>query len=192
MTSLPLSENSCASAVAWSNAPLKRGAYLNLEDGDGKALVSYALTRDITNSAVLISAPFVKQGKEYRFSISDSINGGEYVGNGLYCNSNVIGRGNEVLFCVEEDVAQVDDEGKVKQHTFGSAMGGFGFPPFGKFPPEGMEGMPPPPPGGSSKDGMFPPPGMKPGDGGFPGMPPSRDIKDSYSEENLPNYDTHR
>ena len=180
MTSLPLNINSCANVLVWSGVPLKKGSFLNVENEDGMALVSYSLTRDISRGVVLVSSPLITKGKKYCFSISDSISGGEQVGNGLFYNSRVENRFCDASFEFDEGVLLVNGEGGVKRIFAGEKMHGNGFPP------------PPPQDVNDSKNMKGEPSGVMHGNGGDfsrmpPPPPPARDIKDIYSENNLPN-----
>ena len=167
--SLPLNGNSSAGTAVWSGVSLKRGSFLNIEDSKGNALISYSLTRDMPKGTVLVSAPFIKPGEKLSFSLSDSISSGETAGNGLVYNGEVHERISGALFVHENGISILGMEGGVKHIAPGKGMEGFGFPP----PPH-----PGPAPDGK---GMLPPPGR------MPPPPAARDIKDFYSEDNLPN-----
>jgi hypothetical protein len=107
-------------------------------------------------------------GTDYTLSVSSAIEGGHYAGYGLHYGNAAVDRSDVVKVSLDEFVSIVDSEGRASYMKPGVSMSGFGFPP--------------------------PPPGMMPGgkgapDGGFPPPPPARDIKDGYSESNLPNHD---
>ena len=168
LSSLPLNAATDVPAICWSGVPLKKGNFLNVEAVDGKSLISYSLTRDMPGGTVLVAGSGMELGTDYILSVSSAIEGGKYTGYGLHYGNAAVDRSEVVKVSLDEFVSIVDSEGKVSYMKPGVSMSGFGFPP--------------------------PPPGMMPGgkgapDGGFPPPPPARDIKDAYSESNLPNHD---
>ena len=197
---LPMGENSCVPAIAWSGARFDKDLYLSIVGDDGVALYSYRLQRVVDNAACLVVSPLLDKGGLYSFVLSGSIDGGKLVGNGLYAGVRPADVLSSVSFKPEGLVSVVDMDGNVMK----GMRVGMPFSPRGPFPPDsvmknGAKGFPP---GGHSFDGQgFPPSGFPPFDaaempegfgfpteGSFLPPPPVRKVKSEYSEGNLPGY----
>ncbi len=160
---MPRNRATTARSAVMSGMELKRDKYINLCDEKGKAIISYRLPRNINRGGVIISSPALSDGKSYKFAISDTIEGGDHCGNGVYRDGNISA---EKMFDVTPAsiVTRVDREGNIEHLEMDTT----------EFKP-GM--MPPPPPHGQDAPGMMPPP--PPHGQGAPGMmPPHTDIKD--------------
>ena len=177
---MPRNKFTTARSIAVGGIELVRDRYISLCDEKGKAIISYKLPRTIGRAGVVMSSPALADGGNYRLMLSDTIDGGNHIGNGIYRNNKVCGevKGNITIASI---VTMMDAEGKTEALQADSTEYEPGMMP----PPPGMRapGMMPPPPHGKGGPGMPPPgmggPGMMPppphGKGG-PGMPPPFDF----------------
>ena len=206
---MPLSDRTSVPVFAWSGFNLEKGKFLSLLDDEGRVLYSYKVQRSMHDAASVVASSLLHEDGIYSFVISDSLESGELVCNGVYTGGHPNGEVSSVRFEPEGLVNVVDRNGNVTLLELGKNIGGMPPPPpHGMFPGDsaamGGHGFPPPPPhgmfpGDSAAMGGhgFPPPpphGMFPGDGatmggnGFP-PPPMRRIKSEFGEGNLPNND---
>ena len=206
---MPLSDRTSVPVFAWSGFNLEKGKFLSLLDDEGRVLYSYKVQRSMHDAASVVASSLLHEDGIYSFVISDSLESGELVCNGVYTGGHPNGEVSSVCFEPEGLVNVVDRNGNVTLLEPGKNVGGMPPPPpHGMFPGDsaamGGHGFPPPPPhgmfpGDSAAMGGhgFPPPpphGMFPGDGatmggnGFP-PPPMRRIKSEFGEGNLPNND---
>ena len=206
---MPLSDRTSVPAFAWSGFNLDKGRFLSLVDDEGRVLYSYKVQRSMPNAACVVASSLLHEDGIYSFVISDSLESGELVCNGVYKGGHPNVEVSSVRFEPEGLVNFVDRNGNVTLLDPGKNIGGMPPPPpHGMFPGDsavmGGHGFPPPPPhgmfpGDSAVMGGhgFPPPpphGMLPGDSaamgghGFP-PPPMRRIKSEFGEGNLPNND---
>ena len=206
---MPLSDRTSVPVFAWSGFNLEKGKFLSLLDDEGRVLYSYKVQRSMHDAASVVASSLLHEDGIYSFVISDSLESGELVCNGVYTGGHPNGEVSSVRFEPEGLVNVVDRNGNVTLLEPGKNIGGMPPPPpHGMFPGDsaamGGHGFPPPPPhgmfpGDSAAMGGhgFPPPpphGMFPGDGatmggnGFP-PPPMRRIKSEFGEGNLPNND---
>lgn len=179
---------------SWGGVDAEKGKYFNLADGDGNVLLSYRLPRSLNDAGFLACSPYMRRGKNYSVFFSDTVQGGEPMGCGLYYGA--VASAPAVAEWEQKGLlAIMNRDGNfsfVNPDTL-KHRGGFHFP--GGFPPQGgAPGDFPPPPGG------FPPQGGAPGNfppppGGFPphfagGQPPMGFFAPADAEEydanNLP------
>lgn len=202
---LPRNKQTTQHSVAWSGVELQRGKYINLSDASGNALLSYKLPRTLKSGGVVISMPELAGDAKYMLSMSDTVAGGSYEGNGFYHGATLTETAAVREFAFRSLVARVDADGNVESLTVDSTVYKPGMmppPPFGAgngaFPPPSGNGKFPPPPGGAAP-GMMPPPGFDINnvpdsikarfapDGKFPFPPPfARGADEGYNDNNLP------
>ena len=206
---MPLSDRTSVPVFAWSGFNFEKGKFLSLLDDEGRILYSYKVQRSMHDAASVVASSLLHEDGIYSFVISDSLESGELVCNGVYTGGHPNGEVSSVRFESKGYVNVVDRNGNVTLLEPGKNVGGMPPPPpHGMFPGDsaamGGHGFPPPPPhgmfpGDSAAMGGhgFPPPpphGMFSGDGatmggnGFP-PPPMRRIKSEFGEGNLPNND---
>ena len=190
---MPLSDRTSVPAFAWSGFNLDKGRFLSLVDDEERVLYSYKVQRSMPNAACVVASSLLHEDGIYSFVISDSLESGELVCNGVYKGGHPNVEVSSVRFEPEGLVNVVDRNGNVTLLEPGKNIGGMPPPPpNGMFPGDsavmGGHGFPPPPPhgmfpGDSAVMGAhgFPPPpphGMFPGDSavmgghGFPPPPP--------------------
>ena len=118
---------------------------------------------------MLVASDVIGKGG-YSLVLSDSLDGGAYLANGIYKGASPQGVCHNVDFRVKGKLTVLSADGElIDVSSIPVGMPPFGAP--GEFPGRMM------PPGGF-------PEGMK-----FPPMPPQRmSIKSEYGEDNLPNY----
>ena len=154
---MPRNKFTTARSIAVGGVELARDKYINLCDEKGKSIISYRLPRTIGHGGVVISSSSLADGGNYRLMLSDTIAGGNHIGNGMYRNNKVCGevKGDITIASI---VTMMDAEGKTEALQADTT--------------EYTPGMMPPPPG-MGAPGMMPPP---PHGKGGPGMPPPFDI----------------
>ncbi len=201
---LPRNKQTTQHAVAWSGVELQRGKYVNLSDASGNTLLSYKLPRTLKSGGVVVSTPELAGDTKYRLSMSDTVVGGTYGGNGFYNGATLPETAAAREFALQSLIARVDSDGNVEPLSVDSTEYKPGMmppPPFGAgngaFPPPPGNGKFPPPGGGAP--GMMPPPGFDINnipdsikkrfapDGKFPFPPPfARGADEGYNDNNLP------
>jgi hypothetical protein len=187
---LPMADGTSVPAVSCSGLELKKGCFLSLVDEKGRSLYSYRLQRDMTDGGVLVVSGKLPSRGDCAFVLSDSIDGGIYVANGISENAVPAGVDRSVAFAIGGNVTAVSrDGGVIDVEKF---MMNMPSPP----PPHGAmspgDSMPVPP---GFPAGMIPPgdsvpvhPGMFP-HRKMPFPPPARlEVKSEYGIGNLPNH----
>ena len=191
---MPKGRDTDVCAFSCGGIDAEKGKYFNLADGDGNVVLSYCLPRSLNDAGFLVCSPCLRRGESYSFFFSDTVQGGESIGCGLY--SGAVASAPSVAKWEQKGLlAIMDREGEfmfINPDTL-KQTGGFPFP--GGFPPKGgVPGNFPLPPGGfppkGGVPGNFPPP---PGEfpphfaGGQPSMnffAPAAD--EEYDANNLP------
>lgn len=145
---VPKGRDTDVCAFSCGSIDAEKGKYFNLADGDGNIVLSYCLPRSLNDAGFLVCSPCLRRGESYSFFFSDTVQGGEAIGCGLY--SSAVASAPSVAEWEQKGLlAIMDREGEftfINPDTLKQA-GGFPFP--GGFPPQGgAPGNFPPPPGG--------------------------------------------
>ena len=191
---LPRGKGTTQPSVAWSGIELKRGAYMNLCDGNGRLILSYRLPRTIERGGAVFSSPMLAEGRGYMLSMSDTLTDATELGCGLY-SAGECTDGDALKISLAGVITNVDAAGKTETLAVDTTEFRPGMMP----PPGGAPGMVPPPPPGGAPGMVPPPPGFDPknlpdsikklfAEGKFPPPPPgafgNRD--EGYDANNLP------
>lgn len=123
---MPRNNATTQPAVVWCGIDLVRGKYVNIADGSGELLYSYALPRSVKGGAVMLSSAELKKGERYTLSMSSAQAGTQHLGNGLYTDGVI--NDAEVTVPLNETVTAIDNKGRVEYFTTGSNEHN-GFPP---------------------------------------------------------------
>lgn len=165
---LPLGDSNSVPVIAWSGGRMEKDDMLSFTNDDGSVILAYRIARDRESAAVLVASPQLEVNGKYALSLVKSVEGAEYVGNGLYSGGSLPKDTETVAFETKGLVNCVSKSGDVSVVEPGNG------------PNLGMMPSPPPPMGDSigMVKGKLPPP-----------PPPMRRIKSEYCEDALPNYD---